>query len=191
MTSNTNDGIIAHIARRFIHVSMLIVPLLYYHFSPLFSVKTLRLSIIIFIFFIFLVEKLRIRYRLVFFGQRAYEAMQISAFAWTMLSLGIILLFSPSVAYSIAIIATCAFVDPLMGEMRLRKINQSRVVASGILMGMIVWAACSIVYHLPFWLVVLMPPIAVAAEWPKLKWIDDNALMLLVPLVVVLAFITR
>jgi hypothetical protein len=35
-------------------------------------------------------------------------------------------------------------------------------------------------------LVALMGPICVAAEWPRLRYIDDNATMLLIPLAVVL-----
>lgn len=187
MTShNTNGGIIPHIARRCIHSAMLSVPLLYYHFLYLFTQKTWHLAIIIFIFFVFLFEKLRIRYRLVFFAQRAYEATQISAFAWTILSLGILLLLSPAASYAIAIVATCAFVDPLMGELRLLKINTVWVIFAGILMGIIIWAMCAWIYHIPFWFALLMPPIAVAAEWPMIKWIDDNAMMLLVPLAVVM-----
>lgn len=186
---NINGGTIAHIARRFFHMAMLIVPFLYYDFfAPLVTKKIAHLTLIAIIFFVFLLEKLRIRYRLVFFGQRFYEAVRISAFAWTLLSLALVLIFSPSVAYAVPIIATCAFVDPLMGELRLRKIKSPWVVAAGICAGVVVWCVCVSIYHLPFWLALLMPPIAVAAEWPQLKWIDDNAMMMLVPLGMVVAW---
>jgi hypothetical protein len=122
---------------------------------------------------------------LVLFGQRLHEATHISAFAWTMLSLGIILLISPSVGYSIAIVATCAIVDPLLGEMRMDAINKSIVIVTGIVVALIIWLLCAHYYHFPLWIACTLAPLSVAVELPNLKWIDDNALMLLVPLAII------
>lgn len=183
----TKGGTIAHIARRIFHVSILIVPFVYYYFLELLAQpKILHLCILAFIFFVFLFEKLRIRMKLVLFAQRFHEATHISAFAWTMLSLGIILLVSPSAAYSIAIVATCAIVDPLLGEMRLRAVNHKIILVIGILVALAIWFVCARLYDFPVWFAVIIAPITVAAEWPTLKWIDDNALMMLVPLAIVL-----
>lgn len=181
----TKGGYLAHIARRFFHVAMLAVPFFYYYFlTHLAPQKILRLMILAFIFFVFLFEKLRIRMRLVLFGQRLHEATHISAFAWTMLSIGIILFFAP-VHFAIPIVASCALVDPLLGEMRLHHINKKLIIMVGIFVAMLIWFLCAWIYHFPMWYGIIIAPITVAAEWPVLKWIDDNALMLLVPLVVV------
>lgn len=183
---STKGGSIAHIARRIFHVSIIIAPFVYYYFlEPLAKPKILRLCILAFIFFVFLFEKLRIRMRLVLFGQRLHEATHISAFAWTMLSLGIVLLLSPSAGYPVAIITTCALVDPLVGEMRLHAVNNKIILLTGILVALAIWLACARIYHFPAWVAVIIAPITAAVEWPTLKWIDDNALMLLVPLVIV------
>ncbi len=185
----THGGTIAHIARRIFHIAMLAIPFLYYYFLiPHIPIKILHLIVLAFIFFVFLFEKLRIRMRLVLFGQRLHEATHISAFAWTMLAMGLLLLFSPSMSMSIPIVATCAFVDPLVGEMRLHHMHKKIIIAAGILAALMIWIFCAWFYHFPLWLGMVIAPITVAVEWPTLKWIDDNALMLLVPLGVVLIY---
>lgn len=189
MNQATKGGAIAHVLRRLFHVSMLVIPFCYYYFfTHLASQKTLRLIILAFIFLIFLFEKFRIRARLVLFGQRLHEATHISAFAWTMLSIGIILFFAP-VYFAIPIVACCAFVDPLMGEMRLYQVSKYKIMMVGVILALIIWLACALFYHFPVWYGVIIAPITVAAEWPSFKWIDDNALMLLVPLLIVSLFL--
>ncbi|MCX7125878.1 MAG: hypothetical protein NTU49_09115 [Gammaproteobacteria bacterium] len=187
MKDEIKGGLAAHFARRLFHMCMLAVPFVYYYFLiDLATPKILHLIILAFIFLVFLFEKLRIRMRLVLFGQRLHEATHISAFAWTMLSLGIILILSPSVSFSIPIVATCALVDPLLGEMRARHINKKLIFISGIFLALIIWLGCARIYHFPLYYAAIFAPITVAVEWPTLKWIDDNALMMLVPLGIVL-----
>lgn len=179
-------GKAAHVGRRFFHLAMFAVPFLYYYFLIQHtSEKILHLSILAFIFFVFLFEKFRIRMRLVLFGQRLHEATQLSTFAWTMLSLGIILFFAP-VEMAVPIIATCAFVDPLNGEMRLHSVPKKIIAVAGIFVAILIWLICAWIYHFPLWYSIIIAPVSVAVEWPTLKWIDDNALMLLVPLVITL-----
>jgi len=190
MKQTTQGGSTAHFARRLFHISMIGVPFLYYYFLVnLATPKILHLIMLSFIFLIFLLEKLRIRMRLVLFGQRLHEATHISAFAWTMLSLGIILIFSPEASFSIPIIATCAMVDPLLGEMRAFHIDKILTIVCGIILALFIWLTCAWIYHFPLWIGCVIAPITVAAEWPSLKWIDDNALMLCVPLVIVLVLL--
>lgn len=187
MSYEIKGGIVAHIARRAFHVSMLIVPLIYYYwFIHLASEKILHLIILAFIFLVFLFEKFRIRTRLVLFGQRLHEATHISAFAWTMLSMGVVLILSPSVSFSIPIVATCALVDPLMGELRAHHIDKKIMIFIGVLTAAIIWLFCAATYHFSFWFALVLAPITVAVEWPSFRWIDDNALMLLVPLFIIL-----
>jgi hypothetical protein len=176
----------AHFIRRFIHIAMLVIPIGYYYFLvPHVPEKILHVGILVFIFLVFLFEKLRIRVRLVLFAQRLHEASHLSAFAWTMLAIGIIL-FSLPVHFAIPIIATCAFVDPLMGELRLHHVNKKSVIAFGIFLALLIWFICAVIYHFSFWYGILPAIIAVIIEQPNLKWIDDNALMLLVPMLVIL-----
>lgn len=185
-STTIKGGVIAHVIRRCIHVAMLGIPIIYFYaLAPYFSQKILHVGILVFIFFVFLFEKLRIRTRLVMFAQRLHEASRVSSFAWTMLSIGIILFFAP-LHFAIPLIATCAFVDPMMGELRLHHANKKIVIAFGILLALIIWFICAAIYHFSFWIGILPAVIAVIIEQPNLKWIDDNALMMLVPMLVVL-----
>lgn len=182
----TKGGVPAHIARRFFHLSMILVPFFYYHFLiHLFFLPTLKITLILFLFLVILFEIIRVRLGIVLFAQRLHEATHFSAFGWTMLSLGLILLFSPSPAYSFAIIISCALADPLLGELRARQIDAWKIASMGMLVVLIVWLAVAHFYHIAYAWAFLMAPITVAVEWPSLKWIDDNAMMMLVPLVIV------
>lgn len=182
-----NRNTFSHYARRIIHLSILIIPFAYYYFlTPLFSERILHAALFIFIFFVFLLEKLRLRMKLVLFAQRQYEATHISAFAWTMLAIGLVLIFSPAVSFSIAIIATCALVDPLVGEMRLHHFNKIAIFISGFILALLVWITCALYYHFSLYFAFILAPISVVVEWPQMRWVDDNALMLLVPLTIIL-----
>ena len=50
----------------------------------------------------------------------------------------------------------------------------------------VIWLGCGYFLGTPYWMAILMGPVTMAAELPKLKWIDDNATMLLIPAAVVL-----
>lgn len=184
--ASTQGGRLAHIVRRMIHLSIILVPLFYYYFlTPFFSRSLLNIAIILFLFFVILFEIIRIRFRIVLFTQRLHEATHVSAFGWTMLSLGLVLLFSPSIAFSLAIIISCALADPFMGELRARQINTKKIAAAGILVVLLVWFIVAYFYRIAYGWALLMAPLTVMVEWPSLKWIDDNALMMLVPLGIV------
>lgn len=184
--SLTKGGAPAHLARRLFHLSMILVPFIYYHFLiHLFFLPALKITLIAFLFLVILFEIVRVRLGVVLFAQRLHEATHFSAFGWTMLSLGLILLFSPSPAYSFAIIISCALADPLLGELRARQIDQWKIVTAGMFVVFVVWLAVAYFYHIAYAWAFLMAPIIVAVEWPSLKWIDDNALMMLTPLIIV------
>lgn len=184
--SMTKGGAPAHVARRFIHLSIILIPFIYYHFlMQLISPPLLRIALIMFLFLVIVFEFFRVRLGVVLFAQRLHEATHFSAFGWTVLSLGLVLLFSPSPAYSFAIIISCGLVDPLLGECRAWKIDTWKIVGAGMLVVLIVWLAIAHFYHIAYAWALLMAPVTIAVEWPSLKWIDDNALMMLVPLIIV------
>ena len=179
-------GAFAHMARRFIHLSMILVPFVYYHLLIYWvSLPFLRIALIVFLLLVILFELIRVRLGVVLFAQRLHEATHFSAFGWTMLSLGLVLLFSPSSAYSFAIIISCALADPLLGELRARQVDTWKVISAGMVVVLFAWLATAYFYHIAYAWAFLMAPITVAVEWPSLKWIDDNALIMLVPLIIV------
>lgn len=183
----TKGGKPAHFFRRFFHMGMVIIPFIYYFYLiPYVPTKNLHILLMIFIIFILVLEFLRVRFKIILIAQRSHEATQISSLGWTLMAMSILLIFSPSYAFSIPIVATCAFVDPLIGEMRLKHFNTYYIILIGLLLTLIIWLLCAWYYHFSWWIAFLIAPITIAVEWPSLKWIDDNALMLLVPLLVVL-----
>ena len=76
--------------------------------------------------------------------------------------------------------------DPFLGELRRRNINPKNVFIFGTSFVALIWISCYISVDTKPWLALIMAPICVAAEWPRLRWIDDNATMLLIPLSVII-----
>ncbi|PIZ03753.1 MAG: hypothetical protein COY58_07920 [Gammaproteobacteria bacterium CG_4_10_14_0_8_um_filter_38_16] len=186
-TDGIKGGFIAHFLRRLIHVSMIVVPILYYYFLvSRFDVIDLHHVIVVCWFLIVVFEAIRMRYQFVFFTQRQNEANRVSAASWTLFSLGMILIFSPSVGYSMPIILSCALADPLLGEMRIYKKDKFITWILGLILVLVIWLLAVKFYAIPLWLPFVMAPLTIAVERVKTKWIDDNALMLLVPLLIVL-----
>ncbi|HJM68154.1 MAG TPA: hypothetical protein QF716_04685, partial [Candidatus Thalassarchaeaceae archaeon] len=87
---------------------------------------------------------------------------------------------------TIPIILSLTFGDPAMGEARRMGVDNRTVYAIGTIICGLIWIGCGYFLGTPYWMALLMGPLTMAAELPKLKWIDDNATMLLIPLAVVL-----
>lgn len=92
------------------------------------------------------------------------------------------------------ILWTLGIVDPLLGELKGhgaigRRVRRGRGftlperTCLAVAVAWLIWALIGVVTgRAVWWIVALMGPIAVAAEYPKLVFIDDNAMMELVPL---------
>jgi len=155
-----------------------------------------------------IVEAIRIRFGIIIFGQREYERNQVCAQAWGLISMCVVLMLAYPRAFSIdpvftdtpstdrkdsqtfacyaqlamPIIWGLGFGDPLIGELKRFGVGLKARSAIAIAVLMFVYLMTFLWCGTPFWLMFILPPIAVAAEYPKLSYIDDNAMMLLVPL---------
>ena len=190
--SHSIGGFRGHAFRRFTHVSMAVVPYLYYAHGDAISsnfsltpdqfVSVVALSIL-------LIELFRIRLGVVIVGQREYESEQISALAWGALAVSLALLIAPregelmdSGLYGTPIIIGMTFVDPVMGEIKRVKQDLRLAIIVGLLVSYTIWLTSY------FWLgtslasVVLLAPLTVIGEIPSTRIIDDNATMILLPL---------
>lgn len=187
---HSHGGRAGHLVRRAIHLGMAAIPWVWYGHSDVLErlsglpPRTLVMAVLA---ALIVLEALRVWRGVTLFGMRAYEARQVSAVAWGGFSLGLVLLFAPRVGLSGAalgapIIVTLALVDPLMGELRRAGCPPARVAAAGVIVAGAVWVAAAHWLGAPFWLAAVMAPLSVAAEWPRLRWIDDNATLTLVPL---------
>ena len=182
-------GMSGHLLRRGIHLGMSFIPVLYFQFGEDVADKvSLSLAQVVSIVILVAIvgEALRLKFGVTIIGQRAYEAKQVSALAWGAIAIGMVLLLVPEKAYAYPLILSLSLGDPLLGEMRRKDFSVSAVIWAGTLGVGLIWAACGFLFGTPWLLVALMGPICVAAEWPRLRYIDDNATMLLIPLTVVL-----
>ena len=184
-------GLWGHLLRRAVHLGMVAIPWVYYehaeHLGARLGMDSAEQFASALVLLLIVAEAVRLRTGVTVFGQRDYEATQVSALAWGALAIGVVLLTlseHPELGYPL--IFSLAIGDPLLGE--LRRAGQSNRTASiwtsAVLIG--VWSAFAVVMSTPWVLVPVLPFICVASEWPRLRWIDDNATMLFIPLLAVL-----
>ncbi len=187
-----------HIFRRGIHVGMCIVPWLYYEFADTWSsyldLNRIQFAAGIGIAFIS-IEFVRLYFGITIVGQREYEAKQFSALAWGGLSIALVFVTLDSMTkpvgvhdgwLTIPLILSLTFGDPVMGEVRRYGMAPRAVFLVGSSVVFVTWLACWHFFSTPLFMAFIMGPLTTAAEWPKLKWIDDNATMVLIPLAAVL-----
>ncbi len=185
----SQGGLWAHLLRRVVHLSAILILWLYYQFgvpvADFFGISLTKL-ICFFLAIVLILEALRLYRGWTVFGQRNYEQKRISAVAWSAVGMALVLLFALGKMYTVPIICAYAIGDPLLGELRRTRLPKLVVAIIGILVISGIWWLSHIFFQTPGWLWLLMGPLTVAAEWPCLSWIDDNALMQIIPLVVVL-----
>ncbi|MGB1985431.1 MAG: hypothetical protein ACPHZ4_03215 [Candidatus Poseidoniaceae archaeon] len=184
-------GVSGHLLRRGIHLAMSFLPFLYFEFGEdVADMVSLTLEQVVSCVILLAIfgEALRLRMGWTVVGQRSYEAKQVSALAWGALGVGMVFLLTPDPAYAYPLILSLSLGDPLLGELRRKGSSTQTVILAGVLGIAVIWAGCAYLVETPWLFVPLMAPICVAAEWPRLRYIDDNATMLLIPLAVVLIF---
>ena len=178
-------GMSGHIFRRIFHISMFIIPYIYFEFGNEVAERigytlpeVVSLVIIVAIFG----EALRLKFGLTVFGQREYEANQVSALAWGGFAVGMVLLLAPTKEYAYPLIFSLSFGDPFMGELRRKGFQTKQVIIFSTIFLIALWLTCWYLFATPWWLALIFAPLCVFSEMPRLRYIDDNATMLLIPL---------
>ena len=191
-------GFRGHAFRRLTHVAMAAIPLIYYasgdDVADYFSVELDELVSYGFLL-VLVIEVVRLRLGIVIVGQREYESNQISAFAWGAFAVCLALLATgmepfveevgsgiKSGIYGIPLIFGLTFVDPLMGEIKRQKQDMRLAITTGLAASYAIWVGCSFWLGTPLWVCILLAPLTVLGELPRVKYIDDNATMILLPL---------
>ena len=189
-------GFGGHAFRRITHVSMALIPVIYYskgeEIAGYFSVSLPEFVSYVF-FAILAIEIVRLRFGIVIVGQREYESKQISALAWGAFAVCLALLVTgmgpfasgtgfEAGIYGFPLIFGLTFVDPIMGEIKRIKRDMKVAIAVGMVTSYIVWIGCSLWLGTPMWVCILLAPLTVLGELPPVKYIDDNATMILFPL---------
>ena len=182
-------GMRGHVLRRGVHLSMIGIPYLYFVLGEgvAEALKASLPQVVAGVVLIALVlEGIRLKIGLTIFGQRDYEANQVSALAWGAVGIGFVLLLVPHEAYAWPLIASLALGDPLMGELRRKGMDNRQVMMYATLLLLAIWLVASVQFGTPVWMALLLAPVCMISEWPRLTYIDDNATMLLIPLALVL-----
>ena len=96
-------GMRGHLLRRGIHLSMSLLPFIYFAYGEHVA-DAVGLSLDQLVASVLLVamtgEGIRLRLGFTVFGQRDYEANQISALAWGAIGVGMVFLLAPTEAYA-------------------------------------------------------------------------------------------
>ena len=185
-------GMGGHVLRRMIHLAIAGIPWLYFtqgeSISELFSIEPIQLvSLVVIALVVF--EAFRLKIGFTVFGQRDYEAKQVSALAWGGVAIGIALLALREQEYAYPLIVSLALGDPILGELRRKEFDIKIVVGVTTLALFVVWISYAIIFDSSLIIAILLPGVCVAAEYPRLRWIDDNATMIFIPLMLLLVLI--
>ena len=182
-------GMRGHLLRRGIHLSMSLLPFIYFAYGEHVA-DAVGLSLDQLVASVLLVamtgEGIRLRLGFTVFGQRDYEANQISALAWGAIGVGMVFLLAPTEAYAWPLILSLSLGDPLMGELRRKGMASRNVMLVSTLALLAIWLVAWAQFGTPLWMALLLAPVCMASEWPRLTYIDDNATMVLIPLALVL-----
>lgn len=178
-------GMGGHILRRTIHIAMIFIPFLYFEYGGTISSGiNLELNQLVSILLLVIVlgEAIRLKIGFTVFGQREYEAHQVSALAWGGLSICLVLLITPQQEYAYPLIISLALGDPFMGELRRKQVSQTLLITLTLFLLGAIWLASWHLFSTPMWFAPIMAPVCMVSEWPRYSIIDDNATMLLIPL---------
>ena len=187
-------GMGGHAFRRLTHVSMASIPYLYYvHGSTISSYFSLqaREFVSAICVLILVTEAFRLRTGIVIVGQREYESSQISALAWGALAVALAILIAPegenggmeAGKYGAPIILGMTLVDPVMGEVKRKMKDLRAAIILGLVVSYAVWVGCHFWIGTELIAALLLAPLTVLGELPTTRAIDDNATMVLFPLV--------
>ena len=165
-------GMKGHLFRRSIHLGMSFLPLIYFEWGNSVSDSlglTLPQFVSTMVFLLFAAEATRLKFGITIYGQREYEARQISALGWGAFGIGLVFLLAPTKEYIWPLILSLSLGDPFLGEMRRKGMDTRNVILSSTLFLFVVWVACWHFVQTPFWLAFLFAPLCVASEWPRLR----------------------
>ena len=185
----SKGGVYGHVLRRGIHLGLSFIPFIYFEFGKDFANMVglnLPQFVSAIIIALIIAEAIRLKFSITIFGQREYEAHQVSALGWGAIGIGLVILMAPAEEYIWQLILSLSIGDPLMGELRRKGFEDKQVMIYSTLAIAAIWMACWHFFATPLWLVPLMAPLCMISEWPRLRWIDDNATMVLIPLCAIL-----
>ena len=128
------------------------------------------------------IEVVRVALRIPLFGLRGYETERLSAYAWGSIGLFLGLLFFPP-QFVIPAFCGMAWIDPLCSWSRRRGLYPAAPAAAYAAVFIVFLSAFRLPIPAVAALAMLATASALLAEYPKIKEVDDDFLMTVVPLV--------
>jgi hypothetical protein len=172
-----------NIARRIVHLSAPAFLVYYYLPSPLWEGgPTPQVALLATLVIVLTFELVRLVRGFKVPGMRSYEKEQISAGAWAGIALTVAFLFFP-VQYAAPVIVGMALVDPVIG-----KVRRTRWYPWGPYLFHLAIMITVLALFLPLdlWTVIvaaITSALALGAEGIKTSYVDDDFLMIVVPLI--------
>ncbi len=128
-------------------------------------------------------ETLRLAFGVDLIGLRDYEKGQISAYFWGGSALALGLLFFPPPFVIVAMFGM-AWVDPLCAWTRRRRgYPPAPLLVYALIVAIGLWLVTDWDLEEIFILAALASPLAIGAEYPAIRYVDDDFTMLVVPMV--------
>ena len=172
--------------RRGVHASIALTPLYYAIPENLPMIGWHRWTLVV-IFFcgVMLFEFYRLRKGITFMGLRPHEKHQIASFAWAAAGITAVLWLCPHDIAAAALVAM-ALVDPLAGEMRLAGYKDPTTIPISLAVYFSLSSAVLVLWDMrpdsvAFLLAALASFLAVGSERFKVRYVDDDFLMAVVP----------
>ena len=139
------------------------------------------------------VDAMRLRSSRKMPGIRDYEQRRIAGFLWFSSGATILLAaheyLGVGQAVVIATIIAAAYTDPLLGELKAR-LSHQQTLASGVIIAFLIYififGMASNFSGLVLGYALVAAVVIVAVELPSIKWLDDDLLMQLAPVVMLL-----
>ncbi len=180
----------AELFRRIFHMTAIVYLLYYLLPEELVPGFYKWYGVVIIVFITLIVEGMRIKRGALFFGLRKYEKRRMSAFAWFAIGMGIALLWFKMV-FVVPVVIGMAIIDPLIGEIK-RKKEELYPFLPSLIYGLIVFLCLLLIserhIHLKILFTVVATISAISAEHYKSKYIDDDFLMIVIPLFALTCF---
>lgn len=174
----------AEMIRRILHMTAVVYLVYYLLPEELFPGFYKWYGVLIILCATLAVEALRLKTGKVFFGLREYEKKRVSAFAWFAIGMSIALLWFEMV-YVVPVVIGMAFIDPLIGEIK-RKNERFYPILPIVIYGTIMFTCLLILSEMSIGPLILLTFVAtffaILAERWNIKYIDDDFLMIIIPL---------
>ncbi len=188
------------LVRRLVHGIVALAPIYYLFPTDLPYVGFPRwVLLVIFISAMFAFESVRIWRKITFLGLRPHEKGRLASHGWAAAGLVIVLWLFPHDIASAAIVGW-ALVDPLMGALRSRKLSPRTVIAASAAVYLVLALAMFILWDERdssafVVLASIGTAVAIPAEYIKVRHIDDDFMMSVLPalgmLIVAVAFFSQ